>query len=159
MVTRSLDRDILPQLEADQGCQQPCTAFGAHDLDGRGRDELEIADTTPATGDAVMVYRLTGRTLAPLKLRYRPRGRAQLMELSYTGSATMDSWVVCRDTQKGRRVVQVGQGYPTSVDHRVFVSETVYGLKGLFFHHLLTRTYSRASDRVGSSVRVRGRAC
>ncbi len=157
-LVHSLDREVLP-LEQTRMCSVGCTAFGAHDLDRDGRDELEVADATPATGDAVVVYRLFRGSLHPLRRRSGMR-RQKLMLLMYTGSVTSGSWVVCRDRPEGRRVIQVGEGYGTRSDPRlVEVLETAYVVKGETFRYLSTRTYSRRSSRVGSPLPVPGRRC
>jgi len=132
-----------------------CRAFGAHDLEREGRDELEIADETPASGVVAAVYRLVGLRL--LKLRARRTGRDSPMEFLHIDGGTESSWVVCRDSRRGRQVVQVGQGYVPD-HHRVDVSETSYALKGLLFRHVSTRTYSRRGAK-GFPLRGRGRLC
>jgi hypothetical protein len=86
-VARSLDRDRA-QLEARRLCQGvKCTAFGAHDIDGDGRDELEVADETPATGGAVVVYGLARGWIRPLKPLRRGGRERELMTFFYLGSA------------------------------------------------------------------------
>ena len=159
VATRRLDHDILQELESSRLCLVGCTAFAAHDLNRDGRDELEVADNTPATGDAVVVYRLLHGSLRPLKLRTRT-GAFKLMLLSYNGSATGGAWVVCRDRpQAKRRVIQVGEDYPTPSNHHVEISETAYILSGVLFRRLSTRTYRLRSGRIGEATAVRGRRC
>jgi hypothetical protein len=156
---RLLDRDVLMELESSRLCLVGCTAFAAHDLNRDGRDELEVADNTPATGDAVLVYRLLHGSLRPLKVRTRT-GAYKLMLLSYNGSVTGGAWVVCRDRpQAERRVIQVGEDYTTPSDHHVEISETAYILRGAVFRHLSTRTYRVRSNRIGEPATVPGRRC
>jgi hypothetical protein len=92
-------------------------------------------------------------------LHVRRDGRSELMGLSYTGSLTYGSWVVCRGHGLGRRVVQVSEGYPTPTFHRVVITEEIYRVRGGFFHRLKKRTYSLHSSAVGSSARVAGSHC
>jgi len=156
---RVLDRDVLQELESSRLCLAGCTAFAAHDLNRDGRDELEVADNTPATGDAVVVYRLLHGSLRPLKVRTRT-GAYKLMLLSYNGSVTGGAWVVCRDRpQADRRVIQVGESYATASNHHVDISEAAYFLRGVVFRRLSTRTYRVRSNRIGEPAAVPGRRC
>jgi hypothetical protein len=157
--TRVLDRDALQELESSRLCLPGCNAFAAHDLNRDGRDELEVADITPATGDAVVAYRLIHGSVRPLKVRTRA-GAYKLMLLSYNGSATGGAWVVCRDRpQADRRVIQVGEGYATPSDHHVDISESAYTLRGVVFRHLWAHTYRVRSNRIGVPAVVPGRRC
>jgi hypothetical protein len=116
-VARSLDRDRA-QLEARRLCQGvKCRASGAHDLDRDGRDELEVADETPATGDAVVVYGLARGWLRPFKRLRRGGRERELLTFFYLGSANGGAWVVCRDRAQGRVVVQVAPPGRHQRDH------------------------------------------
>ena len=154
-----LDKDAFPQVEDGRLCVVGCTAFAARDLTGDGRDELEVADDTPATGSIVVGYRLLRGSLRPLKARARS-GAYHVMGFLHTGSVTYGSWVVCRDRPKAaRRVIQISEGYATPRDHHVHISEDAYVVRGLVFRHLSTRTYRVRSNRVGEPVPVAGRPC
>ena len=158
-VKRSLDRDVLPGLEEDHVCELAgCRVFGARDLDRDGRDELEIADNAPATGVVVAVYQLAGGSIRMLNVRARRGRRPAPMELLYLAGGTESSWVVCRDSPRGRQIVQVGEGHLADHHPRVDVSETSYALKGLLFRHVSDRTYSRRGA-TGFPLRVPGRPC
>jgi hypothetical protein len=158
-VARSLDRDRA-QLEARRLCQGvKCRAFGAHDLDRDGRDELEVADETPATGDAVVVYGLAHGWLRPLKRLRRGARERELITFFYLGSANGGAWVVCRERAQGRIVVQVNELYATPSHRRAEISETTYALNGGVFRFLTTRSYSRRSNRLWSPRPVPGRRC
>jgi hypothetical protein len=157
--THVLDGDAFTQVEAGRLCSAYCTAFAAHDLTADGRDEIEVADRTPATGYIVVGYRLLHTSLRPLKARTR-NGAYHLMALLYTGSVTHGSWVVCRDRAKGsRQVIQVGEGYATPSDHHVYISESAYVVSGVVFRHLSNRSYRVRSNRIGVPVPVPGRRC
>jgi hypothetical protein len=156
---RVLDRDVLQELESSRLCLVGCTAFEAHDLNRDGRDELEVGDKTPATGDAVVVYRLLHGSLRPLEVRTRT-GAYKLMLLSYNGSVTGGAWVVCRDRPRpDRRVIQVSESYATPSNHHVDISEAAYFLRGVVFRHLSARTYRVRSNRIGEPAAVPGRRC
>lgn len=156
-ITRSLAHDALPGLEEHAMCLAYCTAWGAHDLNGDRRDELEIADDTPAAGVIVAAYRLVGKSLQPLKVRRA--GGLVVMPLSYTASVTLGSWVVCRNTKSGRLVVQVSEAYALPPSHRTRIHEDIYHVRGDLFQHVAQRSYTRRAPRAGSPVRVAGTRC